>query len=95
MLMEKIETEIGANFDMEENSLITSLCDLLEKIWSHGLQQQHSNNRNHCREIKSPFWAHLLRYFEKTSKLDAENSENNFKNTDKLETTESLLSTTG
>ena len=24
----------------EENTLIASLCDLLERIWSHGLQQK-------------------------------------------------------
>ena len=26
---------------VEENTLIASLCDLLERIWSHGLQQKH------------------------------------------------------
>jgi hypothetical protein len=25
---------------VEENTLIASLCDLLERIWSHGLQQK-------------------------------------------------------
>ena len=25
---------------IEENTLIASLCDLLERIWSHGLQQK-------------------------------------------------------
>lgn len=93
--------EVGGNFDMEENSLITSLCDLLEKIWSHGLQQQqphshshspHSRNHYHNNhQVKSPFWSHLLRYFEKMTKMNAlENNENdvNLKN----ESTESLAS---
>jgi len=28
---------------IEENTLIASLCDLLERIWSHGLQQKQVN----------------------------------------------------
>lgn len=98
MLLEKIDMEIGGNFDIEENSLITSLCDLLEKIWSHGLQQNapHTNShsphtRNHYHnnhQVKSPFWAHLLKYFEKQTKENSENNVN-FKNS---ETGESLAS---
>jgi len=28
---------------VEENTLIASLCDLLERIWSHGLQQKQAS----------------------------------------------------
>lgn len=28
---------------LEENTLIASLCDLLERIWSHGLQVKQVN----------------------------------------------------
>ena len=28
---------------VEENTLIASLCDLLERIWSHGLQKNKVN----------------------------------------------------
>lgn len=45
MLVEKMgheAVELGhgeANITgLEENTLIASLCDLLERIWSHGLQ---------------------------------------------------------
>lgn len=31
---------------VEENTLIASLCDLLERIWSHGLQQKQVRNDN-------------------------------------------------
>lgn len=71
MLMEKIDTEKGGYADVEENSLITSMCDLLEKIWSHGLITPHSksahtkNVYHNNNQIKSPFWSHLLRYLEK------------------------------
>uniref|UniRef100_A0A8P4K6K6 DENN/MADD domain containing 5A n=1 Tax=Dicentrarchus labrax TaxID=13489 RepID=A0A8P4K6K6_DICLA len=36
---------------VEENTLIASLCDLLERIWSHGLQ---------VKQGKSALWSHLL-----------------------------------
>lgn len=45
MLLEKMGTEavalgLSKNDGIEENTLIASLCDLLEKIWSHGLQSK-------------------------------------------------------
>ncbi|XP_059154011.1 DENN domain-containing protein 5B-like isoform X2 [Physella acuta] len=40
---------------VEENTLIASLCDLLERIWSHGLQ---------IKKGKSAVWSHLLSYQE-------------------------------
>ncbi|XP_072719774.1 DENN domain-containing protein 5A isoform X2 [Ciconia boyciana] len=40
---------------VEENTLIASLCDLLERIWSHGLQ---------VKQGKSALWSHLLHYLE-------------------------------
>uniref|UniRef100_A0AAZ3RF90 DENN/MADD domain containing 5A n=1 Tax=Oncorhynchus tshawytscha TaxID=74940 RepID=A0AAZ3RF90_ONCTS len=43
---------------VEENTLIASLCDLLERIWSHGLQ---------VKQGKSALWSHLLHYQETTS----------------------------
>jgi hypothetical protein len=95
MLMEKIDMEVGGSADVEENSLITSLCDLLEKIWSHGLITPHSKSahtKNHYHnnnQIKSPFWSHLLRYFEKMEKMSA-GSVNG-----KLESDAQLLSTPG
>lgn len=38
---------------IEENTLIASLCDLLERVWSHGLQKK---------EGKSALWSHLLEF---------------------------------
>ncbi|XP_074050887.1 DENN domain-containing protein 5B isoform X2 [Macrotis lagotis] len=38
---------------LEENTLIASLCDLLERIWSHGLQ---------VKQGKSALWSHLIQY---------------------------------
>lgn len=38
---------------VEENTLIASLCDLLERIWSHGLQvkQVHKQHNTHSLTI--------------------------------------------
>ncbi|KAJ8271496.1 hypothetical protein COCON_G00103550 [Conger conger] len=47
---------------VEENTLIASLCDLLERIWSHGLQ---------VKQGKSALWSHLLHYQEGKEKKDA------------------------
>ncbi|XP_030385516.1 DENN domain-containing protein 5B [Scaptodrosophila lebanonensis] len=59
MLLEKMGNEavaLGLKGDgIEENTLIASLCDLLEKIWSHGLQNKQG---------KSALWAHLQSYLE-------------------------------
>lgn len=95
-----MDMEIGSA-DVEENSLITSLCDLLEKIWSHGLIQPHSksahtrNNYHNNNQIKSPFWSHLLRYFEKIEKTNALENGENVKNNGKLDASAQLLSTPG
>ncbi|XP_022697417.1 DENN domain-containing protein 5B-like isoform X4 [Varroa jacobsoni] len=40
---------------IEENTLIAGLCDLLERIWSHGLQ---------TKQGKSALWAHLQNFLE-------------------------------
>ncbi|XP_022250655.1 DENN domain-containing protein 5A-like isoform X3 [Limulus polyphemus] len=40
---------------LEENTMIASLCDLLERVWSHGLQSKQG---------KSALWSHLLSYLE-------------------------------
>ncbi|KAM8707577.1 hypothetical protein ACLKA7_014671 [Drosophila subpalustris] len=59
MLLEKMGNEavaLGLKGDgIEENTLIASMCDLLEKIWSHGLQNKQG---------KSALWAHLQAYIE-------------------------------
>uniref|UniRef100_A0A671QC18 DENN domain-containing protein 5A-like n=1 Tax=Sinocyclocheilus anshuiensis TaxID=1608454 RepID=A0A671QC18_9TELE len=51
---------------VEENTLIASLCDLLERIWSHGLQ---------VKQGKSALWSHLLHYQESKEKRDATPAE--------------------
>ncbi|XP_040031401.2 DENN domain-containing protein 5B isoform X2 [Gasterosteus aculeatus] len=67
MLVEKMgreAVELGhgeANINgLEENTLIASLCDLLERIWSHGLQ---------VKQGKSALWSHLLHYQAREEKL--------------------------
>ncbi|XP_068442162.1 DENN domain-containing protein 5B isoform X1 [Clinocottus analis] len=68
MLVEKMgreAVELGhgdANITgLEENTLIASLCDLLERIWSHGLQ---------VKQGKSALWSHLLHYQSREEKLE-------------------------
>ena len=47
MLVEKMGSEAvelghgeGSLVGVEENTLIASLCDLLERVWAHGLQSK-------------------------------------------------------
>ncbi|XP_075044618.1 DENN domain-containing protein 5A isoform X2 [Mixophyes fleayi] len=47
---------------VEENTLIASLCDLLERIWSHGLL---------VKQGKSALWSHLLHYQDSRRRLTA------------------------
>ena len=43
----------------EENMLVGSLCDLIERIWAHGLQ---------ARQRKSAFWSFLYKYIKHNEK---------------------------
>ncbi|XP_026550883.1 DENN domain-containing protein 5B isoform X2 [Notechis scutatus] len=68
MLVEKMgheAVELGhgeANITgLEENTLIASLCDLLERIWSHGLL---------IKQGKSALWSHLIQYQEREEKQE-------------------------
>ncbi|XP_030644584.1 DENN domain-containing protein 5B isoform X3 [Chanos chanos] len=51
---------------LEENTLIASLCDLLERIWSHGLQ---------VKQGKSALWSHLLHYQAREEKVLQQQAE--------------------
>ncbi|XP_047431086.1 DENN domain-containing protein 5B isoform X3 [Mugil cephalus] len=73
MLVEKMgreAVELGhgeANITgLEENTLIASLCDLLERIWSHGLQ---------VKQGKSALWSHLVHYQAREEKLEQQQAE--------------------
>ncbi|KAB7506558.1 DENN domain-containing protein 5A [Armadillidium nasatum] len=62
MLVQKMGSEAielghgeGSLVGVEENTLIASLCDLLERIWGHGLQRKQG---------KSALWSHLISYQE-------------------------------
>ncbi|XP_055367395.1 DENN domain-containing protein 5B-like isoform X3 [Betta splendens] len=73
MLVEKMgqeAVELGhgeANITgLEENTLIASLCDLLERIWSHGLQ---------VKQGKSALWSHLLHYQAREENVEQHQAE--------------------
>ncbi|XP_067212616.1 DENN domain-containing protein 5B isoform X1 [Linepithema humile] len=72
MLVEKMGSEAVALghggeslSDVEENTLVASLCDLLERVWSHGLQNKQG---------KSALWSHLAMYQEAVECNDATKS---------------------
>ena len=76
MLLEKMGTEVvslglNKNDGIEENTLIASLCDLLEKIWSHGLQ---------TKQGKSALWCHLQAYVELQDARSSNSSTTNSPN---------------
>ncbi|XP_014234902.1 DENN domain-containing protein 5B isoform X2 [Trichogramma pretiosum] len=77
MLVEKMGSEAVALghggeslSDVEENTLVASLCDLIERVWSHGLQNKQG---------KSGLWTHLIMYQQmeecndSTKSMDANN----------------------
>ncbi|KAK3526380.1 hypothetical protein QTP70_025409 [Hemibagrus guttatus] len=51
---------------LEENTLIASLCDLLERIWSHGLQ---------VKQGKSALWSHLRHYQDTVEKMEQQQQQ--------------------
>ena len=51
----KIGTIVGTS-DLEENTLIASLCDLIERIWFHAKCSETSHS-NRC-----AFWVHVSAY---------------------------------
>nr|AYV89282.1 DENN domain-containing 5B isoform X1 [Tetranychus evansi] len=46
---------VGSPEDMEENTLIASLCDLIERIWSHA-------RANDKEIIRCSFWSHVVAF---------------------------------
>ena len=66
---------------IEENTLIASICDLLERVWSHGVQLRQlefgkesakSKFVQRMRQSKSALWSHLLAFHHKeTARLAA------------------------
>ncbi|KAM6961935.1 DENN domain-containing protein 5B isoform 6-T6 [Tautogolabrus adspersus] len=67
---------------LEENTLIASLCDLLERIWSHGLQ---------VKQGKSALWSHLLHYQAREEKLEQQQAESPVSNVPERRKSESSI----
>uniref|UniRef100_A0A5K3FFI6 UDENN domain-containing protein n=1 Tax=Mesocestoides corti TaxID=53468 RepID=A0A5K3FFI6_MESCO len=70
MVIQKMGQEalhLGHNYqsvsEVEENTLVSGLCDLLERIWSHGLQKKHG---------ASALWVHLMAFVDRNSTLSPE-----------------------
>lgn len=66
MLVEKMgheAVELGhgeANITgLEENTLIATLCDLLERIWSHGLQVKQVSGLNAFKSLLPSEWSFI------------------------------------
>ncbi|CAH8591432.1 unnamed protein product [Schistosoma turkestanicum] len=51
---------------IEENTLVSGLCDLLERIWSHGLNKKTG---------KSALWSHLVLYAKRVELMKQTNKE--------------------
>nr|CDS23721.1 RUN [Echinococcus granulosus] len=65
MVIQKMGQEalhLGHNYqsvsEVEENTLVSGLCDLLERIWSHGIQRKHG---------ASALWMHILAFVERNT----------------------------
>lgn len=60
---------------VEENTMIASLCDLMEKVWSHGVVNKQG---------KSALWAHLTAYLDIKDKTQGKQMGNNYLSPGKL-----------
>ncbi|XP_062711797.1 DENN domain-containing protein 5B isoform X3 [Aedes albopictus] len=77
MLLEKMGTEaieLGLSGEasvtgVEENTMIASLCDLMEKVWSHGVVNKQG---------KSALWAHLTAYLDSKDKTQGKQIGSNY-----------------
>ncbi|KAM7534413.1 hypothetical protein Aperf_G00000111732 [Anoplocephala perfoliata] len=65
MVIQKMGQEalhLGHNYqsvsEVEENTLVSGLCDLLERIWSHGIQRKHG---------ASALWVHIQEFMERNA----------------------------
>lgn len=89
MLLEKMGTEaieLGLSGEtsvtgVEENTMIASLCDLMEKVWSHGVANKQG---------KSALWAHLTAYLDSKDKTQGKLNANNYLSPGKFRFNESL-----
>ena len=61
---------IGLVEEMEENTLIASLCDLIERIWTHA-----RSNDNEI--VKCAFWSHLATFSALGNNYENSSSETN------------------
>lgn len=59
----------------EENTLISSLCDLIERIWSHGRSEDFETNTQ-WETNKCPFWSHLALFHESMPNDNGSNLNN-------------------
>lgn len=88
MLLEKMGTEaieLGLSGEtsvtgVEENTMIASLCDLMEKVWSHGVASKQG---------KSALWAHLTAYLDSKDKTQGKLNANNYLSPGKFRLNES------
>ncbi|XP_054154674.1 DENN domain-containing protein 5A-like [Oppia nitens] len=66
---------------MEENTLIASLCDLIERIWSHA-RTEDIRDINRWQSGSCAFWSHLMAYYqlETNDTIGVANTNNNNNN---------------
>lgn len=60
---------------VEESTLVASLCDFLERVWSHGLQ---------CKRGKSALWSHLSLYQEQRQGFSGNKHDSKYLNPGKI-----------
>lgn len=56
----------GSVGGVEENTLIASLCELIERIWSHA-RSEDNKDINRWQSGKCSFWSHLMAYYQMES----------------------------
>ena len=54
----------GSVGGLEENTMIASLCDLIERIWSHARADVEEGTPGHQGNQKCYFWSHLVSFYQ-------------------------------
>lgn len=71
--------------NMEENTLIAALCDLIERIWSHARSDDvgdgGANEFGHQSNNRCPFWSHLTAFHEQQQQSSSSTSASNIAGT--------------
>ena len=72
ILLSLLSVGCGSIGEQDENMLIASLCDLVERVWSHGMKS----------ETNCAFWSHLVAFARLEASVTGNKAEQRTRNGD-------------